>query len=186
MVPRAMELFDAYAKDALPKESGYIVSSYFSENSAYSRYEIVSYNNVKSIYASNESLTFQTDGKKLYIMVEPANYPSKAIEPYCRATEDQIPLRFSELDSFACKNNSRVYVAHQEVVTYGSFTVLRPSGMNFALIFFPLPDMLTTMQAFIEKTLNKEAAVPQFDAKKISKVAIENVKKLLAQDFTTG
>jgi hypothetical protein len=186
MAVKAMELFDAYAKEALPKEAGYIISSAFSENSAYSRYEIVSYNNVKSIYANSDSLTFQTDGKKLYILVEPTNYPNKSIEPYCRSTEDQIPLRFSELDSLLCKNNARVYVAHQAVMSYGSFTVLRPTGMNFALIFYPQDDMIATIQGFLEKTINKEAAIPMVDAKKIAKLAAENVKKLLVSDFTTG
>jgi len=53
-----MDLFDAYAKNALPKDHGYVVTSFFSNNSVYSRYEIVSYNNVKSIYPNEEGLTF--------------------------------------------------------------------------------------------------------------------------------
>lgn len=186
MPAKAMELFDAYARDALPKEAGYIVSSYFSANSTYSRYEIVAYNNVKSIFASADSLTFQTDGKKLFILVEPMNYPNKAIEPYCRTTEDQIPQRFKELDDLLCKNQTRVYISNQAVISYGSFTILKPTGMNFALLFYPLPDMLDTMKAFFEKTLNKEAGIPQVDAQKIARKTVENMKKILVMDYTTG
>ena len=39
-----MDLFDAYQKSMLPSDQGFIVSSFFSPSSAYSRYEVVSYN----------------------------------------------------------------------------------------------------------------------------------------------
>jgi hypothetical protein len=58
--------------------------------------------------------------------------------------------------------------------------------MNFALLFYPLPDMLDTMKAFFEKTLNKEAGIPQVDAQKIARKTVENMKKILVMDYTTG
>lgn len=183
MPVKAMELFDAYSKNSLPKDAGYIVSSFFSETSTYSRYEIVAYNNVKSIYANSDSLTFHNDGKKLFVLVEPDSYPQKGMEPFCRTKDEQIPLRFSELSEHLCKNNGRVYVATKPVLSYGSFTVLKPTGMNFALIFFPEADMLATVESFFEKTLNKEAAIPQADARKIAKLVAINVGKHLVNDF---
>ena len=96
-----MDLFEAYAQDKLPKDEGYIISSFFSNTSAYSRYEVVSYSGVKSIYLTEEGLTFQTNGKKLHILIEPPNYPHKAIEPYVRSSHEQIPLRFSELEQWS-------------------------------------------------------------------------------------
>lgn len=45
---KAMDLFEAYKQDKLPKDEGYIVSSFFSEQSAYSIYEIISYSGVKA------------------------------------------------------------------------------------------------------------------------------------------
>ena len=70
-----MDLFDAYTKNMLPSDLGFVVSSYFSAHSAYSRYEIVSYNNVKSIYPADNGLTFQTDGKKLHILLSGEDEP---------------------------------------------------------------------------------------------------------------
>jgi len=64
MASKAMDLFEAYAQDKLPKDEGYIVSSFFNPSSAYSKYEIVSYSGVKSIYLNEEGITFQTNGKK--------------------------------------------------------------------------------------------------------------------------
>ena len=60
---KAMDLFEAYAKQKLPMDQGYIVSSFFKEDSAYSIYEIVSYATLKDIYLTGNGLTFQTNGK---------------------------------------------------------------------------------------------------------------------------
>jgi hypothetical protein len=183
MPVKAMDLFDAYAKNALPKDHGYVVTSFFSSNSVYSRYEIVSYANVKSIYPSEEGLTFQTDGKKLFILVEPANYPNKGMEPFVRSTAEKIPLRFSELECHVCKNQTRIYWGKEAVMSYGAFTIARPEGINFSFCFYQLPDVCTSLQLFFEKTFNKEASVPQSDAKKVSMAVAENVKNKMVMDF---
>lgn len=183
---KAMELFDAYNKNNLPKEEGYIVSSFFSTNSAYSRYEIVSYNNVKSIYPQDNGLTFHTDGKKLFILVEPANYPTKGTEPYVRSSSEAIPLRFSELDTNITKNQTRVMIATKPVMSYGSFTILKPEGINVALVFYKLPDMYETMQLFFERTFNKEAGIPMTDAKKCAAKVASSVKTLMQWEFTSS
>jgi hypothetical protein len=183
MPVKAMDLFDAYAKNALPKDHGYIVTSFFSSNTIYSRYEIVSYANVKSIYPSEEGLTFQTDGKKLYILVEPANYPNKGMEPYVRSTAEKIPLRFSELESHVCKNQTRIYWSKDAVVSYGAFTVARPEGINFSFCFYQLPDVIQSLQLFFEKTFNKETSVPLADSKKVAAAFAENIKTKMVMDY---
>ena len=98
MAPKALDLFQAYSQDKLPREGGYIVSSFFSETSTYSIYEVVAYSGVKNIYLTEEGLTFQTDGSKLFVLVEPPTYPRKYIEPFRRESSQTIPHRFSELD----------------------------------------------------------------------------------------
>jgi hypothetical protein len=183
MPVKAMDLFDAYAKNALPKDRGYIVTSSFSSNSVYSRYEIVSYNNVKSIYPTEEGLTFQTDGKKLYILIEPSNYPNKGMEPFVRSTNEKIPLRFSELDVHNCKNQTHIYWAKDAVMSYGSFTVARPAGINFSFCFYQLPDVIQSLQLFFEKTFNKECSIPMPDAKKVSAAVAEAIKTKMVWDF---
>jgi hypothetical protein len=181
---KAMDLFDAYSKSMLPKEHGYIVSSFFHPTIAYARYEIVSYNNVKSIYPSEDGLTFQTDGKKLYILVEPPSYAHKSVEPYVRSSDEQIPLRFNELDDHTCKNQTSIYIAKQAVVSYGSFTIMRPSGMNFTFVFFDRPDIGESMRMFFEKTINRECQVPLSDAKQASAEIVGKVNKLMVGDYS--
>lgn len=186
MATKAMDLFDAYQKSALPKEEGFLVSSFFSTHTAYSRYEIVSYANVKSIYPNEGGLTFQTDGKKLYILIEPANYHQKGTEPYIRPSDEQIPLRFNELELHECKNQTKIYYGKESVITYGSFTIMRPTGMNFSFIFYKLPDVFDSMRLFFEKTFNREAGVPQTDSKKVAEAVTEKIKKVMAWDFNQG
>ncbi|HPE36243.1 MAG TPA: hypothetical protein PK625_03775 [Spirochaetales bacterium] len=185
MNPKAMDLYDAYSKNMLPKENGYIVSSFFSPNSAYSRYEIVSYNNVKAIYPAEEGLTFQADGKKLYILVEPMNYAHKSEEPYIRTSHEQIPHRFNELELHTCKNQTKVYWGKKAVLSYTSLTIVKPTGVNFAFTFFFLPDMYASMAMFFEKTLNREAGVPMADASKIAKQIAKKVEETLTWEFST-
>ncbi len=179
MASKAMDLFEAYAQDKLPKDQGYIVSSFFSLNSTYSKYEIVSYAGVKAIYLTEDGMTFETNGKKLHMLIEPPNYPNKAIEPFLRSSVDQVPLRFSELTQVVSKNQTKIMIAKQPVETFSSFTILKPTGINFALVFYHLPDVYDTLTIFFEKTLNKEAGVPMVDAKKAAVKAIEIVKETM-------
>jgi hypothetical protein len=179
MSVKAMDLFEAFTQDKLPKDQGYIVSSFFSNKSAYSIYEIVSYSGVKAIYPSSAGLEFQTNGKKLHILIEPASYPQKATEPYLRVNTEQIPKRFVELDILTTKNQSKIMVSKTPIDSFSSFTVLKPTGINFALVFYNLPDLYTTLSLFFEKTFNKEAGIPQADAKKGAQKVAEVVEKVL-------
>jgi hypothetical protein len=176
---KAMDLFEAYAQDKLPKDQGYIVSSFFSENSAYSIYEIVSYSGVKAIYLTDTGLTFQTNGKKLHILIEPATYPNKAMEPYVRSNTEQIPRRFNELETLVAKNESKIMISKTPMDSFSSFTILRPTGINFALVFYNHPEIYSTIDMFFQKTFNKEAGIPQVDAKKGAKKVAEIVEKTL-------
>jgi hypothetical protein len=176
MPVRALDLFEAYTQNKLPKDEGYIVSSFFHGNTAYSIYEIVSYSGVKTIYLTETGLTFQTNGNKLHVLVEPASYPNKSVEPYVRTEREQIPLRFSELEILTAKNQSKIMIAKQPMMSFSSFTILKPSGINFSLVFYRLPDLYDSLALFFEKTLNKEAGIPQLDARKGSKKIAEVIE----------
>lgn len=177
MPAKALDLFQAYAQGKLPNDGGFIVSSFFDRTSVYSRYEVVAYSTVKSIYLAENGLTFQTDGNKLFILVEPAGYSRKHIEPVSRDTNEQIPHRFSELEILAARNQTKVMVSKEPIISYSAFTILKPTGINFALIFYNVPDILDTMTFFFGETLHKEAAVPKIDAKSAAKLVIDGVKK---------
>jgi len=166
---KAMDLFEAYEQHRLPLDEGYIISSFFKDESAYSVYEIVSYSTVKDIYLSEDGLNFQTNGKKLYLLVEPANYPHKSVEPVFRERDYQVPLRFKEADIITCKNMSHVMFSKKPHESLSSFTVIRPTGINFSFIFYVRDDVFKSIELFFEKTLNQEALLPLNDSKNIAK-----------------
>jgi hypothetical protein len=179
MAIKAMDLFEAYGQDRLPKEQGYIISSFFSSNSVYSIYEIVTYSGVKTIYLTETGLTFQTNGKKMYILAEPASYPNKAVEPYVRIASEQIPLRFNELESLIAKNQTKIYISKKPIMSFSSFTILKPTGVNFSIVFYQLPDIFVSLEKFFEQTFNKEVGIPQADARKVAKRVAEIMSKTM-------
>jgi hypothetical protein len=174
---KAMDLFKAYGEGKLPREGGYIVTSFFQDNSAYAKYEIVAYNNVKSLYLGEEGLTFQTDGNKLFVLAEPVNYDKKYVEPFTRDGQHQIPHRFSEVEQLTAKNMPRIMISKQPVIAYSSFTICRPTTLNFSLLFFNLPDVLDSIAGYFTKTLNAEANVPAGDATEAARHIVAGLKR---------
>jgi hypothetical protein len=174
---KAVDLFEAYTQNKLPQGGGYIVSSHFDPHSAYAKYEIVAYRNTRAIYFSTEGLSFQADGNKLYILIEPPDYEHKEEEPFERTKEKQIPHRFSEVHIIQTKNKVRVMVSKNPVMIYSSFIVLKPSRDDFAFIFYNQPEVLDTVALFFEQTLTKESALSLEEAKKITASILQTLKK---------
>jgi hypothetical protein len=174
-------LFDAYKQGKFPRDQGYIVSSFFKETSAYSIFEIVSYAGVKEIYAISDGLQFVTNGKKLYILVEPDIYHNKPVEPVSRSKTDNeyIPKRFSELEIITSKNQTKIMVAKEPVETFGSFTVLEPTGINFSIIFYESPEIFDSLGAFFQKALNGRK-IPEGDAKRAAKLITDTIQKTMS------
>jgi hypothetical protein len=180
MAVKAMDLFEAYDQNKLPKDQAYIVSSFINGNTGYSLYEVISYSGVKAIYPEGKGLTFQSSGKKMHILIEPPSYPKKAIEPYLRDKGDQIPLRFSELNVITAKNQAKIFMAKKPIESMSSFTVAKPEGLNISFLFYELPDLYDTMDKFFQQTFNKDAGIPQADAKKAAKMITTNIQKQMA------
>jgi hypothetical protein len=179
-VLKAMDLFEAYAQDKLPKDKAYIVSSFINPNTGYAIYEVISYSGVKAIYPDGSGLTFQSSGKKMYMLIEPASYPKKGTEPYLRDKGEQVPLRFSEVDIITAKNQIKIMIGKKPNESLSSFTVAKPQGYNICFVFYALPDLYNTLALFFEQSFNKDTGIPQADAKKAAKAASDVVEEKMA------
>jgi len=168
-------LFDAYKHGKLPFAQGYIVSSFFSESSPYSIYEIVSYAGIKEIFLTDIGLQFVTGGKKLYILVEPDTYHLKFQEPFSRAEGEQIPKHFSEMEIITARNQTKIMIAKEPNESFGSFTILNPTGSNFAVVFYQSPDIYKSLDRFFVESLNRQRRVPEHDAR----VAAHKITEIL-------
>ncbi|TVR61083.1 MAG: transposase [Spirochaetaceae bacterium] len=173
------ELFGAYQKGELPQDGGYIISSFFDGSSTYTKYEVTSYNNVKDIYVNEDGLVFQADGWKIFVLVEPANYSNKHVEPAYRDASHMIPYRQKEVDVYTSKRQDKVMVGREPIVTYTSFTVLKSAGNNFSYIVFKTDDILQAIQTFFATSLWKDARVPKTDADKTAKEILVAFKKIM-------
>jgi hypothetical protein len=127
-------LFEAYKQSKLPNTTGFIITQNVDDRSLYTKFEIISYGNVKDIYQSEEGITFQADGRKLYIMFEPVSFTGKQTEPCYRTDKYKIPYRFKELEILTTKRQDKVMIGKEPVESYTSFTILNPSSMNVSYI----------------------------------------------------
>ena len=170
-------LFEAYAQGKLPFNHGYIVSSFFSDKSYYSKYEIVSYAGVKEIFPTAEGLTFVTGGKKLHVLLEPDTYNKEFQEPVSRSDDERIPKRFAELETVTASNQSKIMIAKEPDESYGSFTILKPTGINFSMVFYQTPKLYDALTAFFQDSFNRFRRVPAIDAKKAAQLITATIKK---------
>ena len=173
------ELFTAYRESDLPEDGGFIVSSFFDEGSTYTRYEAISYTNVKSIYPAENSLTFQAEGAKAFILVEPRDYSKKHIEPAYRDANFQIPYRFKEVEVHTSGRDDRIMIGKEPVMTYSSFTVLEPVGNNFSYLFYNSGSLIQDITEFFADSLRKDARIPLRDANKAAKVFASVFEKIV-------
>jgi hypothetical protein len=175
------ELFDSFNKSEFPMNGGYIVSAFFHEQSMYSKFEMISYSNVKDIYLSDEGITFQADGQKIFWLVEPSNYPSKATEPTYRSDYEKIPYRMNEVLIYTTKRQDRVLIGKKPVFSYTSFTIMKSAGQNYSYVFFMADDIVPAMRNYFVKSLYEQAGVPNSDAKKVAEDLIEIFKTIIVK-----
>jgi hypothetical protein len=174
---KAVDLFQAFSEGKLQLEGGYIVTSFFQDNSTYAKYEIVAYSNAQSLFLSDEGLIFRTDGNKLFALAEPADYEHKDLEPFSRDGQRQIPHSFSEVEQFTAGNGTRIMLSRRPVVAYASFTISRPTPLNSSIFFYNLPDALDSIAAYFEKSLSADANVPVEDAAAAAQRIIGGLKR---------
>ena len=175
------ELFELYGKGEFPMNGGYIFSAFFHEQSMYSKFEMISYSNVKDIYVADEGLTFQADGQKIFWLVEPSNYTAKATDPTYRPDSEKIPYRLNEVIIHKTKRQDRVLIGGKPVYSYTSFTVMKSTGHNYSCVFFAADDIVESVKKYLVQCLDKEAGVPRSDAVKIVADIAELFKKIIVK-----
>jgi hypothetical protein len=104
--------------------------------------------------------------KKLYVLLEPDTYQLKFQEPVSRTESGKIPKRFSELEIITATNQSKIMIAKEPNENFGSFTILKPAGVNFAVVFYKADDVYETLASFFEESLNKSGKFPRRTPKK--------------------
>lgn len=174
---KAFPLIKAYMNEEIPPDGGFIVSAFFQPGTIYAIYEITAYRNVKDIFKSEEGYLFKTDGNRTHILIEPATFAKKYIEPVNREVGKSVPYRFSEMEIFNCAGNEKAMVPHEPVMLYSSFTILQQESEFFSFVFYPTEDVLIAMKKFIADSLYNDCNLTKRDALKVATQSIETVKR---------
>ncbi len=172
-----MSLLKAYLSESIPANGGFIISSFLDPDSPYSIYEITAYGNVKDIYRTPEGLTFKTDGNRAHILIEPATYTKKHVEPVFREAGKSVPYRFSELTILTGSRQEKIMISQAPVQLYSSFTILNSGGDDFSYIFYPTEDVYLAIKKFVADVLYNDSHLMKVDALEATNHFLTTIKK---------
>ncbi|MDC7232111.1 MAG: transposase [Spirochaetales bacterium] len=176
---KILDLFDAFESGDLPNDGGYIISNFFDNNSSYTRFEMISYGNVKDIYRNDDGITFQADGLKLFVLVEPPSYPQKHVEPCYRDDRHKIPYRFKEVDTYTTKRQQKIMVGKEPVETYTSFTIMNETGVNQSFIVHKAEGIEESLQNYFLQVLWKNVNIPKTESQKAAEMIGQTLPSII-------
>ncbi len=174
---KALSLEKAYFSEQVPSEGAFIVSGFFPDDTAYAVFEVTAYRSVKDIFKTTDGIIFKTDGNRISMMVEPATYPKKYVEPVNREADRSIPFRFNELDIYTCYKSEKIMVSKEPSFLYSSFTILDHGKTGFSYIFIPTRDVYTAIRQFITESLSSDCNLSRNDAAKGADMVLTGIKK---------
>lgn len=174
------DLFEAYSEGVLPTDGGYIVTVFFDSNSNYTKFEVICYGNVKDIYPTDEGITFQADGRKIFGLFEPVSFARKTIEPCYRDDAHKIPYRFKEVETLVTKRQDKIYIGLEPVDTYTAFTVLNETGYNESYSVTKDEGSPTIIGNFLTQVLWKNVRVAKTDSTKAGDLLKSKIPMLSA------
>lgn len=173
----ASPLIKAYMTETIPSDGGFIITAFFTPGSGYSIYEITAYRNVKDIFRTAEGVTFKTDGNRTHILVEPASFTKKYIEPVNRDAGFAIPYRFSEMTVLTGPKSEKIMIPENPITLYTSFTILERQSDYFSYIFYPTKDVYVAMKKFIADSLYNDCNLGLSTSKDASLTTLNTIKK---------
>ena len=173
----ATALIKAYMTETIPSDGGFIITAYFTAGSGYSIYEITAYRNVKDIFRTEEGVTFKTDGNRTHILVEPASFTKKYVEPVNRETGFSVPYRFNEMDVITGPKSEKIMIPQKPISLYSSFTILEKQSDYFSYIFQPTKDVYVAIKKFIGDSLYNDCNLGLSVSKEASIKCLDTVKK---------
>jgi hypothetical protein len=91
-----------------------------------------------------------------------------------------MPKRFDELETIIARNQYRVMVAKEPNEISGSFTILKPTSLNFSIVFYDNQQTYETIESFFIESLNRQRRVPQGDAKKAAQLIRSTINKSMS------
>ncbi len=183
MAYKSIDLFQGLADGQINEAvGGMLVSTRFHRESNYAIFECTALAAVKSIHRTGaDSVAFQTDGYKIFLVYEPARYPFRFQEPYLREDDQQIPLRVSELEIFELPNHDRILINRDPYWSRGSITVEAPAEGNFVSFIFDEGDLEASAHEFLSEILHGDFGVPAATLKTVFLLVDRHLKNFRSE-----
>lgn len=184
MAKKWIELFEGLNQGAIPFDGeGYIVLANFdADSSNYTVIELIGFKNVKNIVRSGDTVTFQSDGHKVFIAYEPLNYMFKFQEPYLREGMHQFPHRFNECKIIELAKRDRIFVSEKPYMSFGSFNVEQPEEGNFVYYLYNFPTVDDHIMQFIDSILVEDLKISKTVMPQVNqyiKANLEEIRKTM-------
>lgn len=174
---KATSLVKAYLSGTIPESGGFVISAVFDSGSIYSIYECTAYRNVKDVTRTPDGMVFVSDGNRTHILVEPAIYPQKHIEPVNREEGRSVPYRFNEMKIISTKKSEKIMIALEPHLLYNSFTIMEKQKDFFAYIFYPTEDVYTAIKRFMADSLYNDCNFSKQDSLGAASAFLDTIKK---------
>ena len=174
---KATTLEKAYMSEQIPTTGAFIIAAYFPDDTPYGVFEITAYHVVKDIFKSPEGLIFKTDGNRTYILVEPASYSQKYVEPVGREKNKSIPYRFNEMTVHNGRKGEKIMVPKEPIFLNSTFTIIDRGSDGYSYLFQPTSDVYAAMKKFISDSLSNDCGVENHDAKIGANLVVDTIKK---------
>lgn len=185
-MPALIELFKGLMEGKIPFGSGgYIINIRFSDDSDYTIFETIGFKNVKNIHQDQDSVTFQSDGYKIYFLFEPRSFTRKHMEPYLREDGNSIPLRWDELHNIETPKKDHIYISKKPYISFGSFNIEVPAQGRFVYYLYDNDNIDANACKFMSKILGKDFQLPSHTLEQILTPYKENLEyfhKAIAED----
>ena len=148
--------------------------------------QMVSYSGLKAIFSLESGVKFQAQGKRMYCMLESANFSNKHLEPMSRTqnTTACMPYRFNECEIFFTKDSKfRVLIPKKAHESFDSFVIDFPDKGDICVLYyiFDKENLDSVVLPFIQENisfiLKAQLSMGKHDAKNISDKFMSVIKQ---------
>jgi hypothetical protein len=188
MALKWIDLFEGLMKESIPfDENGYIVRVTFDRQSSnYAVIEMIAFKNVKNVAISDRSVTFYSDGYKIFVAYEPVTYRFRYQEPYLRDGIYQFPARFNEVETIELPKHDKIFVSQKPYISQGSFNLNRPATGDLAYYIYYNARVEAHIFQFIDSILTDDLGITKSVLPEVNKYIKQNLEYFYKSEGTEG
>ncbi len=183
-----LDLSLALSDNLIPAgDTGLVVAIRFLRETRYAVLQVTPFRTVRRIsLLEDQSVEFEAEGEKVFLLYEPTDYSNKFDEPYLRNPEELIPLRFAELLAWRLHNGDRIFMNRDAYQSTGAVNLQRPSEGSFAIYVRDEGQLEERARRFLDSLLREDFRVEGEVRSHVVAAFGEHVARIHAADTGTG